>query len=436
MRQVLLAIPILLLLSITLPVYCDDTTLLERIDRLEAENQELRSLIESMGKKLDSLTKERSESIPHVHAPPQSEPEEVEEELDELSPWLPSVDGETFRFGGRFQAEFFDPQQETLLPSARTSNPGGSFQVDEFRLKVDADFKNDIRFHGEFDAVNETDGSRLVEAYVDVEDLPFSSELRVGIQPLFYRPGRFTESIPLPGIATWFERDLGVTWTGSYDPVYMHAALMNGHTLDTRRLGEDDSARAISTDSTNTDVDGAKDIALGLGLDLDFDDWGRLDVLGFASAGELSEDDIFFLQTAVPGYGQSFADRMERAGINVDYKIDEWDFFAQAIASRDGELERFSWFAEASYKFEFDGMKYLDEIRPLVRYSQIDLNLLELPFSTNGSLTWDRQQWLMALIMQITRNVNFRSEYAFNLEDTGGPDAQNNEMLFQLEVEF
>ena len=99
-------------------------------------------------------------------------------------------------------------------------------------------------------------------------------------------------------------------------------------------------------------------------------------------------------------------------------------------------MERFAWYTELSYKFEFEGLKYLDSIRPLVRYSELDTNMTPQPYMSKGSLTWDREQWLFGVVAELVRNVNFSMEYALNEEDTGGPGVNNNEFLFQLELRF
>lgn len=449
-----------------LPVRAQEEEAVEkRVQKLEEENKALRDLVKQMQERLDKLegVKEpeekeakdeekkkkkagdssKKEDQGKVEAPKkddkkdqkaEEEPAADDEKKQKGIEWLPSMAGEKFRLGGRVQFEYFDSENESLLPSARTEHPGGSFHTDELAIYLDADFKNNIRLHTRYDIDGEDEG--LVEAYVDFEELPLNSELRVGLQDRFFRPGRYTEAYPLTGIAFWRGRVLGATWKTQYDPFYTYLSVTNGTALDDRRLGEDDSAEMISDNDTEYDMNGDKEVSLGIGLDLDFDQYGRLDLMGFGLSGELSEDDVTFLQTDAPGYGFSTDNDKELAGVNLDYKIDEWDFFAQAIGGRDGEMERFSWYTELSYKFDIEGMRYLNSIRPLVRYSELDANLTPQAYMRNGSLTWDREQWLFAVIAELVDNVSFRAEYALNEEDTGGPDINNNELLFQLEVRF
>ncbi|MFB3788987.1 MAG: hypothetical protein ACE15F_21720 [bacterium] len=458
-----------------IPVGYAQESVENRIQKLEDENQALRGLVEQLQKRLDQIEGKEAEkskkkketetptgepAVPAVEkTPPETRektgkdkksttkaeeavPAEIQEAAGEAQAgdkakkesWLPSLKGETFSLGGRLQFEYFDPENETGLRSAIPDNPGGSFKLDEFRILLDADFKNSIRFHGKYDVEGEE--GNLVETYVDFEDLPLWSELRVGVQPRFYRPDRYTESYPLTGNAFWRKRDLGITWKGTYDPVYAYVSVTNGAALDREEVGEDQGDRLIGEDTMHLDFNGNKEFSAGLGLDLNLDAYGQLNLLGYGMTGGLSDEDLLFLQTEVPGYGFWSSDRRELAGVNLDYRIDEWDFFAQAIGRRDGELERFGWYTEMSYKFNFKGLRYLNSLRPLVRYGELDTNLTPQPFFTNGSLTWDREQWLFAIIAELVRNVTFRAEYALNEEKTGGPGAQNNELLFQLEIVF
>ncbi len=436
-----------------------------RIERLEQENQELRSIIEEMRNRLSELEekvdkdekpeKEKEEELIEI--------EEIDEEIEKdedfvkkikddvmkeieeeakkdeprkKPPWLMSMADEYFKLGGRFQFEYYDIERETQLPSAIPENSGGSFHIDELRLEVEADFKNQIRYYGAFDVIDEDGSTSLKKSYVDFGGLPLETEIRAGLQNPIYRPSRYTEFVPLPGHAFWWARDLGLRVKGDYDPVELFFSFSNGMELDEQELGEDDSGWMIGLDEKGFDVDGGKEWTGGIEYSHDFDSFGDIRVLGFGVLGSLDHNDVDLLQTRVPGYGQSNKDTREMIGMNVEYDIEEWDFFGQVISGRDGEMDRFGWYAEASYKFEFDGLDYLDELRPLIRYGELDTNLSKRPYSPYGSLTWDRRQWLFAIITELTSHVEFRAEYALNEEETGGPDVHNNEWLLQLEVTF
>ncbi len=448
------------------PAYSqDDPAVEKRIKKIEKENETLKELVKQLQDRLDKIegqepkkTKKKDSDKPEDESSNKKEKKiddkEKESDKQELAPkhktsvadingydegkddesWLPSRLGEKFRFGGRVQVEYFNSENESLLQSAIPDSPGGSFHLDELSLYLDADLKNDIRLFSKIDIHGEDYG--LLDAYADFEDLPLSSALRVGLHKRFYRPNRYTETYPITGIAFWRSRILGLTWTGKYDPVYAHLSIANGPQLDKRQLMEDESSEMISDDNIDFDLNGDKELSAGIGLKLDFDNYGELDIMGFGMIGELSDDDIDYLQGDVPGYGLFFDDKKELVGANLSYDINKWNFFSQAIAGTDGEMDRFSWYSELSYLFEIDGMRYLNSIRPLVRYGELDNNLTPQPYAKRGSMTWDRQQWLFAVIAELVRNVNFRAEYALNDEETGAQDANNNEFLFQLEVRF
>lgn len=438
----------------------EDVDLNQRIETLESENAQLKSLIESMQKRLDALDggdktgekkesgkkKKKEDDAPKADdASPASDLKADDKERDKGeddgirkkdAPWLQSINNEYFRLGGRLRFGYYDVENETELPSGIPENPDGTFTLNDFRLQLEADFTNGVEFVSKFDTSHTDGDSALVEAYVDFTDLIVSTEIRAGLQPAFWRPNRLTKYYPIGGRAFWANRDLGVTWKGDWDPINVYAGVANGLPLDNKSLGEDGSNEIIGTDVDELDFDGAREFSAGVGYEFDFTDYGKLNLLGFGVFGQLDENDLDFLRVRVPGYGISQSDNRRWWGVNLEYDIASWDFFAQAIGARDGELERFSWFAEGSYKFDVENMKFLQSIRPLVRYSSLDTNLTARPFSFGGSFTWDREQWMFAVISELTDNVFFRTEYALNLEDTGGPDSSNNEVLLLLTVEF
>ncbi|MBI1389538.1 MAG: hypothetical protein GC154_13935 [bacterium] len=455
---------LLIVFAATSPAWSADEkqTVEQRLQKLEEENAQLRSMIEKLQERLNGSAnqnekaadesgkkkkkkdgaQEDADSGKKDDASKKDEPAKDESKKDAKEeerkdfPWLPSLDNEYFQLGGRLRFGYFDVENEKRIPSAIPENPGGTFDLDEFRLELEADFSEKIRLYTKFDAVHESSGSELTEAYVEFSDLPFSSTFTAGLQEPFYRPSRDTRYYPLAGRAFWRDRDLGVIWKSEFDPVYVYGSFTNGLSMDDQELGQDDSAPMISIDRSDYDFDNNREFSGGVGVKWDFGDWGDVDLMGFGVFGRLGRDDISFLQNEVPGYGVSRNASRRWAGVNLEYDISHWDFFAQAIHGRDGELQRFAWYLEGSYKFDIENIKYLKSLRPLVRYGEYDTNLTALPYAFTGSLTWNRQQWLFALITEITNDVYFHTEYAWNLEDTGGPDVDNNEVLFLLEVEF
>ena len=449
------------------PAYSQDDTAVEnRIEKIEKENKTLKDLVKQLQERLDKIEEQDSKKSkkkdskkedinqPKEKSSKKEDKQKEDTDKQELHPkhktsvadingydrgkdkdsWLPSRLGEDFRFGGRIQVEYFNTENEKLLQSAIPDSPGGSFHLDELSLYLDADLKNDIRFFSKVDIDGDDYG--LLDGYVDFQELALSSELRVGLHKRFYRPNRYTEAYPITGIAFWRSRILGLTWTGDYDPIYAHLSVANGPQIDKWRRGEDDADEMISDDNIDFDLNGSKEFSAGMGVKLDFENYGQIDLLGFGMIGDLSSEDIDYLQQDVPGYGLSSDDSRNLIGANFSYDLNALNFFSQAITGTDGDMDRFSWYSELSYLFEFEDMKYLNSIRPLVRYGELDNNLTPQPYAKRGCLTWDRQQWLFGVIAELVRNVNFRAEYTLNDEETGAQDANNNEFLFQLELRF
>lgn len=56
--------------------------------------------------------------------------------------------------------------------------------------------------------------------------------------------------------------------------------------------------------------------------------------------------------------------------------------------------------------------------------------------SLTDSLTWDRNQITLAVIIDILKDSKLKLEYYINDEDIGGKDIDNNEFLMQLEIKF
>ncbi|MDX9752408.1 MAG: hypothetical protein RBU29_00500 [bacterium] len=422
-----------------------------RIQKLEEENAVLKDMVNQLKDRLDKIEKdgvpsqgeakdskkkkgtEDAATEPSKEQPAEGDAATAEDKKkDEF--WLPSIRGEKFSVGGRVQVNYFNTENEKLLQSAIPNNPGGGFSLDEVRLYVDAELNKDMKFFGVFDMMEDT--GNVVESYIDLENIVYLDEIRVGLQPTFYRPSRYTETYPLVGRAFWKSRQLGATIQKDFLPFSAYFSVLNGSKLENTGIGEDKSSDIIGMEENNLDIHGNKEISAGLGFDWDFGTYGRVNLLGFAGTGELDSEDVVFLQTMVPGYGFAPDKTKDFAGGTATYKIGEWDFLSQYIAGQDGELDRSGWYSELSYKFNFENLQYLRSLRPLVRYGELDVDLSPQPYVRTGSLTWDREQWLLALIFEIRKNLFFQAEYAFNEEETGGPGANNNEFLFQIEYAF
>lgn len=418
----------------------------QRIERLEKENQELRSVIDELRGRLNVLEKKLQQPAETVEQQKPPEPgeqpsllEKIEERIIDLEDfkennekgWIKSKKREWLEIGGEIELEYIDTQNESDSRAGETADPHGQFQIDHVRLSPRVRFTDDLTLEADFDAGDQAT-SDLQEAYLTWENLPLNSEVKIGQHKRFFRPDRKTESYPLAGIAYWRDRVLGLTIENNFDPFYTYFSLVNGSRLNDERIGEDESFPMVVDDLDGRDANDNKEIGLGLGWERKNDTWGDVDFMLFAVMAELSHDDERFLHR-LPGYGRfEEDDDRYRYGANLEYQIWDAELFSQYITSEDGGLDRDAWYVQTSYEYEPE-LKYLQSVEPLARYGRLNMNLS--PFPTN-SLLWDREQWTLAVIFELTDDVFLRTEYTVNDEDTGAGDIRNNEALIQLELRF
>jgi len=104
------------------------------------------------------------------------------------------------------------------------------------------------------------------------------------------------------------------------------------------------------------------------------------------------------------------------------------------LFAEDGALERRGWFVQPSYRiYENASWKWFKAYELVYRYSDLDL---DLPRLVTNTLTWDRQQHVVGLLVTVFPSTTLKIEYNFNDEDTGGADVKNDEFLTQLEVKW
>ena len=129
---------------------------------------------------------------------------------------------------------------------------------------------------------------------------------------------------------------MGITWKTENDPLLTYLSLNNGAGLNNNSIGQDGAAPIVGDKENNLDLNGNKEVSGGLGLEHDLGKFGEIKLLGFAGTGNITDDDIAFLQK-IPGYGYSQDATHQFVGGQIRlHHCNDWDFFSQYIAGQDG----------------------------------------------------------------------------------------------------
>ncbi len=395
-------------------------------DRLRIQLEEHKTRLETLESKVNALAGEK-------------------EKKEKPKKGLLSVHNEWLELGGVLQVEFVDTENETQSVADATDNPPGHFQMEKFSLIPKVTVNEDIWLRAELDFHprngNQANPDRdpeghayLNEAYVVFQNFPGNTWVKVGMDERFIAPERLTETHPLAGTAFWRDDTIGITVGGEpVEYIYWRASVTNGLALRTRAVGEDKSFEMLHDDRAETDLSNTKEFGFGLGGKFRHETLGAFDAMAFVFGDRISRADVAVLQ-ALPGYGASDDPNRVRAGVNFDYSIYDFDLFVQFIGARDGKLDRTAWYAQPSYKFKFEGLRWLQSVTVLYRYNQYEADIT--PAAAN-SLTWDRIAHTPALLVEIVPFVTLKLEYTFNFEDNElTQDVGNDEFLAQLEVIF
>jgi len=339
---------------------------------------------------------------------------------------LLSLKGARFEIGGELELEFINTQDDAFI-----SEPEPHFQLDKFVLLPKVHLSDNATLEAELEFTQSS--VKVVVGTLTFSDLPLDSELKIGLDCRFIAPSRKTEGYPLNGNAFWRDEELGLTWSTKREPFYGILSVSQGLELDSRGVGEDNSYRMLHDNVLVGSYGGVKEVGVGLGFAQELGRLGAVDVLGFGFFNELSDADVAFLKANLSGY-TSNDDEQHRAGLNLDYDLGNFNFFTQYIAARDGDLSRYGWYVQPSYKVTLPvKWKYFKTHDFLVRYGRYDV---DAPKSFGLPATWDREELMFAVISEVMKNVKLKTEYSINDEKTGSGAARNDELLMQLEVRF
>ncbi len=263
--------------------------------------------------------------------------------------------------------------------------------------------------------------------------------------------GRKTEEYPLLGTA--FYRDdywqamLAYNLPGKGEPKGFFAALSvgNGLEIDDKQVSTDSSYKVIHDEDTAGGGPFEEwEVGVNVGADLRLGAEGRLGLIGFYYVDRLSGDDIVDPGTDADGLddllGASYTtgDAKTRAGGGV--KIEPAGGLRIAsmfLTADDGGISRSAWFAEVSYKFDFEGGGRLQGIEPVVSYGALTV---DSSVAKSDALpgTWDRTKLIVGVLFHLADKMKIKLEYYVNGETTGGPitEFDNNELMVQLEIKF
>jgi hypothetical protein len=339
---------------------------------------------------------------------------------------LISLRGGQVKLGGELELEFIKSQDEV----GSGGNSNARFAIDKVVLTPQVAFTDTITLQADIE-FGGSGGAKVDEAWLKVTGLPRDSYVKVGLEDVFYKPHRKTESYPINGHAFFQDEDLGLHGGGDYNQFYWRVSITNGRHLADRKLQEDNVYPITHDNMSNTEDNDNKEIGLGVGMKHHFKERHEIDVMPFLTFGELGATDVGYIN-GLPGIAGSTDDSKDRYGLNLEYLLDDFTLFFQYISATDGALDRTGWYLQPSYKVYFKDRPTFTAVEFLLRYDNYEVDLVK----TGNSLTWDRDSFVLAAIADVVKNVKVKAEYAFHGEETGGAEVDNNELIVQLEAKF
>ncbi|MGR9012410.1 MAG: hypothetical protein ACU83U_02085 [Gammaproteobacteria bacterium] len=330
--------------------------------------------------------------------------------------------------GGELEFEFVKTDD-----SPGINEPDPHFQIDQLYLYPTAKYKNFAYFSADISL--KTDSASIEEAWARFFAIPFNTYVEVGLNDLFMANiQRKTETEILIESAFYRDDDMGVRIGGKpYDWLYWEASMTNEYQLGTRSAGEDSSFPLIADRRNTKNASDRFALGLAVGLRHDIGQYGKIDILPFYYNGKLSEADTKFLQ-AIPGYGASAHHNKQRYGVNVSYNHPDlnFDLIGQILVAEDGDLNRSGWFIQPSYLlYKNPAWDWFKAYELVYRYNSLQV---DLPHTFSNSLTWDRQQHVFGLLVNVIDQTSLKFEYMINNESTGAANVDNDEFLIQAEI--
>ncbi len=385
-----------------------------------------------------------------------------------------SLKGEWWKLGGKLEFEFLDSQKDRdevdVTTSDREADGASSFQIDKLVLKPEMFFNDDITMTAVIEFAEQGDGKEssvnVDEAYLTWKHFleylfvpqgkdPTNTWLMVGDMNYFektWKPGkRRTENWDLVASTFYRDDDIGIRIGGDLDlhPLFQpfwYVQLSNGNRIDDRSPMDCSGAyEMLVYDESNLDYNNHKMWRGGVGNSMDLDKAGTLEYLAWFSNQDLDMgNDIGGKIDDVVGFLAEYPDPEVNAdvyGLIASYTLGDFQFVTQFATGPISNLDIDTVDFRPSYKIHLPGIerggrKFFTSLELVYSYSRYQLkNLQATPVDAR---TWDREKHIIAALLDVTKNIQLKMEYAAHEEDvgTGGHDVENNEFLTQLSIAF
>ncbi|GJL77818.1 MAG: hypothetical protein NPINA01_08070 [Nitrospinaceae bacterium] len=394
-------------------------------DRHQKEMSEIR-------KQIEAITRKEKQKRNHPSRDLKDRVDKLEKQVERTHPETGFTSPKKWHFdlGGELEFEFVDTEA-----GAGVAKPNAHFQIDQLYLYPKVRYKDMALFSA--DIAMKTSGSSIIEeawvrffstpkTYVEaglnditIANVPRKTETEILIESVFYR-----------------DDDMGLRFGGKpYDWLYYEVSVTNGFVLlGNRQVSEDPSFFMLADRKNLSNAADRPYTGIAVGFRPHIGPYGKVDILPFYYNGVLTDADVTLLQ-GIPGYtGSINDDEKQRYGFNFKYNYSDLSFLAQLLFAEDGALERRGWFVQPSYRiYENASWQWFKAYELLYRYSDLRLDLPEI---VSNTLTWDRYQHVVALLVSVFDYTTLKFEYNFNGENTGGAEVDNDEFLTQLEVKW
>ncbi len=353
-----------------------------------------------------------------------------------------SYKGADFQLKGELEYELVATESEPDLEDAEstrggTGEPDAHLLLDKFVLQPIVKIGDDIKLDAQI--YFKESKTQLNEVHAKFSNLKGGDTwLDVGLYERWSKGqyGRLTEGYPLIGTAFWRDDAMTITWGGEHGAMYWMLSGGNGYEIDTKQVAEDsgDIQQMIHDNHSTSDFD-EPEWGLNLGVKSELGNGAEVDVTAFYYIDKLSDADISTLAGYLAGdYTSTDADK-RRIGVGVNYKAAGWKLTGQFITAEDGDLDRDGYAVEISKSFKFQGREWFSGFTPVVSYGELDIDDAYAGDPMKPQ-SWDRQKTILAVILDVHKNIKLKTEYYLNNQDTGDAAVENDELLVQLEVKF